>query len=135
VKAWLSETPWELLVLANQQLCEKAGCMHKISTASGKKAEEFWGANHQKKMSLQDMVLLCKRVHFQEPFVNMNGNTLAAVALEASEPHIPKTCSKTELEEAICTIIAGTVQGREELLLKAESETLDPPKKDGPELE
>jgi hypothetical protein len=82
VKPWLRETPWELLVLANQQLCEKANCFHKISTAGGKKAEKLWEENRPKPMSLQEMVLFCKRIHFIEPFVNLNGNTLAAVALE-----------------------------------------------------
>lgn len=71
----------------------------------------------------------------REPFVNLNGNTLAAVALETSEHHIPKTCSKSELEEAICTIIAGTVQGLEERILKKESRAIDPPKLDDPDMD
>lgn len=134
MKTWLRATPWKLLVLANQQLCEKANCFHKVSTAGGKKAEQLWEENRAKPMSLQEMVLFCKRIHFIEPFVNLNGNTLAAVALESSRNYIPKTCSKPELEESICTIIAGTVQGREEIILKTESDIIDPPKLDETEL-
>lgn len=86
-------------------------------------------------MTLQEMVLFCKRIHFREPFVNMNGNTLAAVALEAIDSLIPRTCTKTDLDEAICAVIAGTVHGREEIVLKTESESIDPPILDGPGME
>ena len=99
-----------------------------MSTAGGKKAEQLWEENREKPMTLQEMVLFCKRIHFREPFVNLNGNTLAAVALESIDTHIPRTCSKTGLDEAICTVVAGTVQGREEIILQEESESMDPQK-------
>jgi hypothetical protein len=134
VRGWLKNWDWTAIVETNQKLCEKGRCFHKISTAGGAKAQALWEENREKPMTLQEMVLFCKRIHFREPFVNMNGNTLAAVALEASEHHIPKTCSKYELEEAICTVVAGTVQGREEIILKTESEAIDPPKLSGPEM-
>lgn len=135
MRAWLKDTDWTLLQKANQQLCEKANVPHKISSATGKKAEAFWTENHTKKMTLEETMLFCKRMHFREPFINMNGNTLAAVALEAIDKYIPKTCTKSELEEAICTVVAGTVQGREEIILQNESLIWDPPKKEGPEME
>lgn len=135
MRKWIAETPWELIVLANQRLCEKANCLHKISSTGGAKAQALWEKNREKAMTLEEMVRFCKRLHFREPFVNLNGNTLAAVALESAEPHIPETCTKSELEETICAVVAGTVQGREEIILKTESESTDPPKPEGPEME
>lgn len=125
MRDWLKNWDWLAVVETNQQLCEKANCFHKISTAGGKKAEQLWEENRVKPMSLQEMVLFCKRIHFIEPFVNLNGNTLAAVALESIDNYIPKTCPKSELEEVICTIIAGIVQGREEIILEAESGSIN----------
>jgi hypothetical protein len=126
MKCWLENIPWENIVKANQVLCEKADCMHAVSR-NGTKAENLWETQQDKKMSLEEMVMFCKRIHFIEPFVMLNGNTLAAVAIHAIQEMIPKTCSKYDLEESICTIIAGTVQGLEEKILKRESDEIDPP--------
>ena len=106
----------------NKRLCEKGACLHKCSSSKGDRIKNLWEENKGDKFTLEELVLFCKRIHFAEPFINLNGNTLAAIALDATERLIPKTCSKTELENTICTIIAGTVQGKEEIILKKESD-------------
>ena len=127
MKAWLQNFDWDAIVEINQALCEKGQCPHKQSSGKGDRIKTLWENHRPQKMTLEEMVMFCKRIHFAEPFIMLNGNTFAAVALRATQELLPKTCGKTQLDEAICTIIAGTVQSREEFTLQAESLELENP--------
>lgn len=135
MRTWLKDFSWDMITEINLQLCQKAECPHKANSTKGDRIKTLWETHQNKNMTLEEAALFCKRIHFAEPFINMNGNTMAAIAIRATKELLPKTCAKTDLDEAICTIVAGTVQGREEIILKNESENIDPPKLDGPEME
>jgi hypothetical protein len=131
MRAWLKDHDWEAITEINEGICAKANCLHKKNSAKGNRVENLWKENHTVKMTLEDGIMFCKRIHFAEPFINMNGNTMAAVALASTKKLTPKTCTKVELDNAICAIVAGTDQGVEAIIVRNESRTIDPPT--GPE--
>ncbi len=85
--------------------------------------EKLWRENAEKPMSLWAMVALCKRIHEGAPFHNFNGNTFAALAVEAtSQIDCP---DRFLLEDAVCNAVAGIIGAKSEENLRKFSEKLE----------
>ena len=77
-------------------------------------------------MTFWEMLQLCKKMHEHAPFFNLNGNTYAALAIEASQQiSIKNPQNQFLLEDNICNIIVGNISETEEKKLRYISEKLE----------
>ncbi|MBL9146775.1 MAG: hypothetical protein JNM99_24040 [Verrucomicrobiaceae bacterium] len=78
-KAWLAPYSWEFVTAQNLILCGQKGALHKPTSDGHDTTRAVWQANHQKEMTLDEAVDLCRSCHRMAPFCFYNGNTFAGI--------------------------------------------------------
>lgn len=123
MRVWFKTIGWDRVVQTNKASCEKTGYQYGLSPSQSPKMQRLWEINAERPMSLLEMVDLCRRIHIGAPFLNFNGNTFAALAVEASlqinhpDQFLP--------EDAICNAITETLGPKGARLLQETSEKLE----------
>jgi hypothetical protein len=113
-KAWLARHSWEAVTAINEQLCAGGSAFHGPTSDGHEDARTLWEANHQREMSLQEAVELCRRCHRIAPFCFFNGNTFAAIIKMVTQTIQGLDARDTYALRSICShIVAGTATPEE----------------------
>jgi hypothetical protein len=77
---WLEPYTWDFVTAQNQVLCDQKSAHHGPTSDGHFEAMQFWQEARMKKMSLFEVIEVCRKCHRLAPFTNFNGNTFAAIA-------------------------------------------------------
>lgn len=111
--AWLAPYSWTFVTAQNAALCQAKNALHKPTSDGHEATKELWESLHQKAITLDEAVDLCRRCHRMAPFCFYNGNTFAAIIrdvvmqLSVAEPQ------KVVLRSLAGHIVAGVASEEE----------------------
>jgi len=77
-KLWLSSFSWEEVRSLNQTLCKQQSTTYQVNRAFDA-ARELWGKAAGRRMSLLEVLDVCRQCYDLAPFTFNNGNTFATV--------------------------------------------------------
>jgi hypothetical protein len=78
-RAWLEAWPWESVVTINAALCREKNALHKPTTDGYEVTRKVWEDSRYLKLSLRQVLEICRRCHRLSPFCFYNGNTFVAI--------------------------------------------------------
>jgi hypothetical protein len=117
LKQWLSTSPWESVIAVNKALCQAQKVEPTTRAAAQEKARRLWEGATARKMTLKEVLDLCRECHEITPFTFNNGNTFAAIgrALVEDWLNILPPVEGQIVRTTIGHYIVGLI-GRKELL-------------------
>src|SRR5437762_4785439 len=77
-KPWLSSFPWEEVQLINQSLCKEQSTAYQANKTL-EMARQFWEKASAQRMSLPEVLAVCRHCYEMAPFTFNNGNTFATI--------------------------------------------------------
>lgn len=80
-RTWLRLFPWGTVVALNKRLCQERRAAHRPTSDGYERTQASWEENHGRELELFDALEMCREAHRAAPFVNWNGNTFAAIAI------------------------------------------------------
>ena len=116
LKQWLGASPWETVISVNKALCQAQKVECDTQEKNYEPARRLWDGAMSSKMTLKEVLSLCRECHELAPFTFNNGNTFAAVGRALVEDWL-KTLPPVEAQIVRTTIghyIVGLI-GRKEL--------------------
>lgn len=116
-KQWLSTVPWETVLTVNQALCQAQNTPHQPKERTCDQARQVWEKAIPQRMSLKEVLDVCRRCHEMAPFNFNNGNTFAAIGKTLVEDWLKRLppVEAQILRTTVAHYIAGQV-GKKELL-------------------
>ena len=116
-KHWLQAVSWESVVTVNKALCQAQKLDPTTNARHFEKARQVWDTAAARRLSLKEVLDVCRECQEMLPFTFNNGNTFAAVGRTLIEEGTKKL-SPVEaqvVQTTVCHYIAGLI-GRRELL-------------------
>lgn len=116
-KQWLSTVPWETVLTVNQALCQAKNTPHQPKDQACDQARQLWEQAIPQKMSLKEVLDVCRRCYELAPFSFNNGNTFAAIGKTLVEDWLKRLppVEAQIIRTTVAHYIAGQV-GKKELL-------------------
>src|SRR5258706_7080208 len=79
IRTWLEAWPWESVVTINAGLCKEKNALHKPTSDGYEVTRKVWEDSRPLKLSLRQVLEICRRCHSLSPFCLYNGNTFVAI--------------------------------------------------------
>src|SRR5438477_11255364 len=113
--AWLNSFCWKTVEEINQSLCEQHHTAFQTNGKSYQAVRELWEKTSAQRLSLNDVLDLCRRCYEMAPFIFNNGNTFAAIAKSLVDDWM-KTLPSVEGQIVSNTVghyVAGVISKKE----------------------
>jgi len=116
-KQWLGGVPWDSVVTINKALCQAQKLEPTQNSRTHDRVRRMWEASSTRRMTLAEVLDLCRECHDGMPFTFSNANTFASIGKTFVEDWL-KSMPPVE-SQIIRTTVAHYVAGlvsRKELL-------------------
>lgn len=111
---WLASLPWDKVRLINESLCKQQSTVCEM-TRNHDAVRQLWEKAVAQRMSLEQVLELCRRCYEMAPFTFNNGNTFASVGKSLLDPWL-QTLAPLEaqiLRNTVGHYIAGMINRKE----------------------